>query len=209
MIPVLIDQKKQGLGRNISDLKNKPNIEKLLSLFLEEVQEIEDATLDFAKQKNIVVAEGVWLDNLGKIVGEDRLGKKDGPYRAAISNRISINVADGTTDVMISAARAQTNATKVRIIDYYPAAFTLVVEGSTTVDGSLFKLMENIKPVGTGFLLTNNQDGDRWVPSWRTSPNTYSNTEFSKLHWNATLPATESETKVFLAQKILATTTTT
>lgn len=206
MIPVTIDQKKKGLDRVISSLKSKPNLNKLLEIFLEEVQEIEDATIEFADQKNLAIAEGEWIDNIGLIVGEDRLGRSDVDYRAAISNRIAINVADGTTDTVISLSKAHTNATSVKIIPYFPAAFVSVVEGSSTVDGSLFKLTQNIKPAGVGALVTNNEDGEGFTPAWRTSPTTLTGTEFSELHFYAVLPAIADPEKAFLAQKVIATT---
>jgi len=169
MLPQLIDQVGQGLSRNI-DFLDKDNFNKLIQLFLEQVQEIEVATLSIADQKNINTAIGVWLDYIGRIVGEDRKSRNDTEYRSALLLKIAANSSDGTPNVIIDITKQYTNVTDSKVIEYFPAYFfnVLQIPDLASTDG-LYKLVDSIKPAGVGVTVVNNIDGNRFVPAWITS----------------------------------------
>jgi hypothetical protein len=168
MLPKLIDQIEQGLARNI-DFLDKDNFNKLVQLFLEQVQEIEVATLSIADQKNINTAIGVWLDYIGKIVGEARKSRTDTEYRAALLLKIAANNSDGTPNVIIDITKQYSGASNSKIIQYFPAYFFNVLQiadGESTL--GIANLLDTIKPAGVGVTVVNNINGNRFVPSWIT-----------------------------------------
>ena len=166
MLPTRIDQVEQGLGRLLSVLKEKENIEKLISIFLIECQEIEDASLEFAEQKNINIAEGVWLDYIGAILGVPRQGLDDPAYRAQLLLKIQINTADGTPNTITSLVRQFTEATDVRLRDFTIAASTLYTNGVINLGEPLFELVDQIKPAGVRIIIHTDRENDAMLPSW-------------------------------------------
>lgn len=183
MIPTLTDQVELGLSRNI-DFLDKENFNKLLKLFLEEVQELEVATLAIADQKNIQTAIGEWLDYIGKIVGQPREGRTDEEYRSALLLKVASNSSDGTPNTIIDITKQASGATSSRIIDYFPASFFNVLELPDGVStAGLTKLMDQIKPAGVSVTMVNNVDGNRFVPSWKNLAGDETNTEYAYLDW--------------------------
>jgi hypothetical protein len=183
MIPKLIDQVGQGLGRNI-DFLDKENFNKLIKLFLEEVQELEVATLSVADQKNINTAIGVWLDYIGNIVGEVRRGRNDTDYRAALLLKIAINSSDGTPNTIIDITKQYTGATNSRIIEYFTAyLFNILQLPESTPYTGIADLVDTIKPAGVGIVVVDNTDGNRFVPAWVDLGDNYTNTEYAYLDW--------------------------
>lgn len=167
MLPVNIDQVLQGLERNIDHL-DKENFNKLLKLFLEQIQILQDQTLSIADQKNISIASGIWLDWIGKIVGERREARSDTQYREALRLRIAINSADSTSDTIINITKIATGSDSSKIIDYHPAAFVNSI--STSQYTNLMRyghLVDSIKAAGVKPILVNNIDGNRFTPAWR------------------------------------------
>lgn len=172
MLPQVIDHVEQGLSRNI-DFLNKENFNKLIQLFMVEVQQLEDNLLSIADQKNLTVANGVWLDYIGSIIGEPRNFRSDKEYRNALLLKISINSSDGTPNNIINLTKQFTGADNSRIIDYFPAAFvnsisipfTTPEEYPDSTEG-LNDLIDNIKPAGVNGILINNINGNRFVPAW-------------------------------------------
>jgi hypothetical protein len=183
MIPTLIDQVELGLSRNI-DFLDKENFNKLLKLFLEEIQELEVATLSIADQKNIQTAVGEWLDYIGKIVGQPREGRIDAEYRSALLLKIAANSSDGTPNTIIDITKQFTGAVSSRIIDYFPASFFNVLEIPEGVSTEGFsKLIDQIKPAGVSVTLINNINGDRFVPSWQNLAGDETNTQHAYFDW--------------------------
>jgi len=183
MLPKLIDQIEQGFARNI-DFLDKDNFNKLIQLFLEQVQEIELATLSIADQKNINTAIGVWLDYIGKIVGEARKSRTDAQYRLALLLKVASNNSDGTPNIIIDITKQQTGSTNSRIIDYFPASLFNVIQIDEGVDTTgLYNLIDNIKPAGVSVTTVNNINGDRFVPSWINEAGDETNTQYAYLDW--------------------------
>ena len=88
----------EGLALLLSQYKGKPRIEKLLRVYLAKVQELEWVFADLADQRNLDTAFGVWLDMIGRIVGQSRQGWTDAEYRKAIRARVVLNRSQGRID---------------------------------------------------------------------------------------------------------------
>lgn len=88
----LVQQAVDGL---ISFFSEAENIIKLLKVFVEEVQEVENVGYDLWFESLLSTSEGAQLDQWGVIVGQSRLGFNDSDYRKAILTRILINLGEG------------------------------------------------------------------------------------------------------------------
>lgn len=154
-----IDHSEKAVNRITDDLK-KENFEKFVTVYTEEIQELEDALIVLANQKDIETVTGVWLDFLGKLVGETRGGRNDEDYRAALKLKIAANTSDGTPDLIMSLARQYTNSTTVRLREGSIAWATLYVNGQTNIDSTFHKLIEDIKPVATRWILESDINND-------------------------------------------------
>ncbi|MCP3683336.1 MAG: DUF2612 domain-containing protein, partial [bacterium] len=114
MIPIETDQIEKGLSRLIYELQGKENVEKLTTLFLKQVQDLEEANFSTLQQRGIYEAVGFQLDLIGKIVGLSRKGLEDEAYRAALLLKIAVNNADGTPESIIELMRNYTGSSDVR-----------------------------------------------------------------------------------------------
>jgi hypothetical protein len=147
-----VDHVTKGVDRLSYKLK-QDNVEKLLTLFLEKSQEIEDSFIELANQKSIDIAEGVWLDYIGKILATPRGGLSDEAYRVELKFKISINTADGTPNVIIDLIKQFTESVSVRITESGTAFATLTLDGQTNIGTELWKLLQEIRPTATRFII--------------------------------------------------------
>lgn len=141
-----------GVDRLSYKLKQE-NVEKLLTIFLEQSQAIEDEFIDLANQKSIDIAEGIWLDYIGKILGVDRNGESDVDYRTSLKFKIGVNNADGTPNIIIDLIQQFTDSVSVRIAESGIAFATLSLNGQSNIGSELWRLLQQIRPVGTRWLI--------------------------------------------------------
>jgi len=99
-----------GIGRLLEQYKEHDKIKRLHEIYLEEVQEVEDAVWLTRTTRYLADAVGEQLDWLGDIVGEKRQGKEDDNYRIWIAVRIRLNRSRGTTDDVIDCIKLATDA---------------------------------------------------------------------------------------------------
>lgn len=112
----------KGLGRLLEQYKGKENIETWIQIYLEGVQDLEDHAWLVYTQRFLENAEGVQLDVLGDIVGEQRGGKEDPQYRIWIGVRIRLNRSFGTIKDVIDCILLATDAL-FTVREYTSAAF--------------------------------------------------------------------------------------
>ena len=125
-----------------------PNIKKLLSIFLAQAQELEDANMDLdASSTDISIAEGYQLDIIGKLIGRLRQGQTDIQYRDSILFQISINVGNGTPEDCIQYLASVTKATKVQYWEHYPASVILETNGAI-LPSNIPNTLDNITMAG-------------------------------------------------------------
>lgn len=173
MLPVVLDHVAIGKSRVIDTLKDKENFNKLLSVFLTELNQLETEMYKLAGSKNINNSSGIWLDYIGKIVAEPRNNRNDDDYRSALLLKVSVNNADGTIKALISIVRSFTEASDVYYCSYFPAYYVVSTDGSKQLKGALHKLVEDISPAGVGYTVISNQGKNKFTPAWITNkPNT-------------------------------------
>jgi hypothetical protein len=94
----------QAAGR-VVDVLSKPKLLALLNSYTEELQEVEALFWTILRARFPDYAEGVQLDVLGRVVGEERNGRSDLRYRARIKIRILINLSYGSAPEVIRILR--------------------------------------------------------------------------------------------------------
>jgi hypothetical protein len=135
--------------RLIKFFHNKPRVQAFLAAFVQEVQEMEDlAWAVFATLRDLDTAEGVLLDRLGALVDESRVGRLDGPYRAAIRVKILCLSSDGKTEQMYEIARLLEPTATVAISESWPAGFQVSFSVATLGLTYLYQIMKIAKPAG-------------------------------------------------------------
>ena len=110
-----IDHVTVGQERAVTYFKTKENFLKLLEIYLNQLQDLEEKLTELANIKDVDTVTGIWLDYLGKILGEDRDNATDEAYRSNLKLRIAINTSDGTAPVLREIVKTYTDSDKVRI----------------------------------------------------------------------------------------------
>lgn len=121
------DHVEASLDLLLDQYKEKPRIAALLGSETKQIQALEDAIWDTIIGRLIDNAVGVFLDYLGKIVGQERTTPDDELYRARIRTRIRANKSLGHPDDVIAVAilALALDPSLVRYTEIYPASFIL------------------------------------------------------------------------------------
>lgn len=181
-----IDHEEKAIDRLVDDLK-KENMEKFISIFSQQSQELETSFLELASLKDIDTAFGIWLDYLGALVGQPRNGDDDDDYRESLRVKIATNTSDGTPETMRSLIKSFTGATDVRITEGSVASGTIfLLDPLTAFDERLYRFVDAIKPAATNWIVQRdyrdrpsidaidfvweNLDGSFYEPSVRPDP---------------------------------------
>ncbi len=136
----------------IQQFREKPLIAALVTAYVGEVQEIEDQAWKVLLATDLDRARGAQLDGLGKLVGEQRRGRSDTLYRAAIRVRILINRCNGKMPELLRILTLFLGATDgdgtVRLTQPAPAALKLLVMRVPASGSDLRVTTRSIKPGG-------------------------------------------------------------
>jgi len=117
----------QGLYRFPTQFDNSPLLQTYLSVYLRSVDILQGNAEEVLEGLRINTATGVQLDNIGSLVGEERLAREDEAYRVAIKTRITLNVSQGTPKDISAAAKALSSSSKIRLWEHYPASVVVSV----------------------------------------------------------------------------------
>lgn len=113
----------EALANLVSQFRGKAYVEATLSAFVQQVQDLEDVFFELLEERFIDDAVGAQLDGFGSIVGEARESRPDDEYKTAIKARIQLNLGNGTPEDIIGLVRSVAGNVRVKVTDYYPAAF--------------------------------------------------------------------------------------
>jgi len=121
--------------RLLFQYQGKVKVEALLSAYFgEQIQDIENALWTLFGRLDIDTAEGVQLNGIGSIVGEDRQGKSDAEYRPYIRARIGINTSESDIEKILSVWSLLTAGAGVQLIELFPAAMCLYLTEALSSD---------------------------------------------------------------------------
>lgn len=146
----IVNHTDQALDRLITQYKEKPNIEGIITTYGTQVQEIENMLFDVLNERSIQASIGQQLDNFGTIIGQPRQGFDDDVYRVLLYNRIAQINSEGTIEEVISIFKTLMGADNVIYDVLGPAHISL---NAVDVDplGSypdIIRAITNAKPVG-------------------------------------------------------------
>ncbi|CAM0047050.1 hypothetical protein VPHK406_0064 [Vibrio phage K406] len=154
-----IDHVTEGLSKFTSRLDHE-ELKNFVSIFLERYQKVEDSLLVLSNQKSIDLAEGVWLDYIGQLLGIPREGLSDIDYRLKLRTRILSSNADGTPNKVIQLVKDFTSSAALEnpSVMYRHQNLTyavLVINSQTNIGKDLYSLVEDIRPAGVNLKLMN------------------------------------------------------
>jgi len=148
------DHKEQAKARLIEQYKRKPKVEAMVDALIGcQHQDLEDAYFTLFEQLNINNQVAGQLDQIGTIVGQNRLGLDDESYRIALKGRIGVNNSKGTIENIIQLFKLMTNASRVDVIENYPAEVQVDIDvpiNSTIIELAI-AFIEQIIAAGVGY----------------------------------------------------------
>jgi len=151
------DYETRALNRQIEFFKTLVNWEKLLTIYANDAQEVEDVLKDFHDKLNVQFGEGETLDVFGKIFLVARGNLTDDEYRNFILSASAGFRQSGEIETIISVYKALMLATKITLIEYFPASFIAnaqVDDPTTLVTTSVREAMSKVKAAGVEMDLT-------------------------------------------------------
>lgn len=135
----------------IQQYKDKTNFVGILQADNSQADDLETAIFEVRDYFWLDTAEGDQLDVLGAIQGEERLGRTDTDYRAAIKARVIINTGSGEPETVISTVKDIYGATTVMVSNIGSATFQVWADISLTYEQ--FLKLEKIIPAGVQLIL--------------------------------------------------------
>lgn len=126
-IAQVTDHADQGVALLLDQYKEKPRLEAWMRSFLDEVQELEDATFEVLESRDVDNAEDAQLELLGRVVGQVRVGPTDEVFRLFIKVRIRINRSHGKAVDVIEVGRLATDGRTQKFYPLYPASHVIDV----------------------------------------------------------------------------------
>lgn len=148
MIPTKItDHVARARALLIEQHRNSVVTPALQATYTRRLQEIEDTLWDIFESHQLATATGAQLDDLGTIVVEDRHGRSDVNYRAAIRIKIRANRSLGrSVDVLDVAIMAAPNHTPI-YIEYPLLAFEVDTFGEEG-EAEVAKILKKTRMAG-------------------------------------------------------------
>lgn len=126
------DHRGLALARLIWEYRgDRPRIQGMLDALLEQVQNLENLSIEVLTGRWPLTAEGAQLDLLGRIVREARGSLTDPEYRLMILLRILVNRSDGTLGQIEEIIETAKPSGSMQIDESYPCGLMISVAGVT------------------------------------------------------------------------------
>lgn len=122
----IADHPERAVERLPSLHKSKATMVDLVRALVAPIQSIEDVFFALRTLPSIDDSEGVNLDAIGRIVGQDRANLDDATYRVWLKARQQVNRSSGTVPELLAIARAVVPAgVELEAIPGFPAGFVI------------------------------------------------------------------------------------
>jgi len=136
----ITDHKEQAISRLLAQYSDKDNFKSVIEGIAEMVQDSEDDFYPVLELLDINNATGLWLDLLGSILGQKRLGLGDAIYRSLIYSKIGRNTSNGTYANIVSVFIALTESTSITFKELDYASISLL--GNSLPDPTVQDLLK-------------------------------------------------------------------
>ena len=126
------------------------NMFKLVTVYINQVQEIEYVLGDLRLKRDINAGVGAQLDGLGRILDEARGTLNDVEYRLKLLLKIMINTSSGIPETAIAVIKDLTNSNSVVYTERYPASVSITVDGDETINEfkTIIQRLKAVLPAG-------------------------------------------------------------
>lgn len=155
-----LDHEIRGLAKLTKAYCDKPRIVAILSAFLRQIQQVENAMFQLVSKINIDGGDGAVLDLIGSLIGAPRSGATDQEYRIVLRGVVAANKSDGKSGAVLKVltlllAGAREQPAVIKWEDLYPAGFKLSILSDTTGTPipRLVELIERAKAGGVSLSL--------------------------------------------------------
>lgn len=147
--PQITNHVQAALDRLMQQYKGKPNLQAVLTAFIQQIQVFENAAypVDAGRQLyngTTYPAVGTQLDGIGELVGVKRNGLGDAEYLVFILGTIAENFSDDTMTTLVNIMVTFFQPTLALIFENYPAEVDLELSDSV--------LPVNLLPIVAGIL---------------------------------------------------------
>lgn len=139
------------LGLLATQFRGQPNIEKLLTAIAPSLQELEHVFHEILVHTHLDYATSSILDLIGEEHGEERAGRSDADYRAAIAVREAVNSAGGQPEVLIGLVERVTKGLAL-YSELYPATVEMYSAGKL-IPSKLHSVVGSAVPGGVQLAL--------------------------------------------------------
>lgn len=140
------DVAERTLDLLLGEFREKENWDKFIRIIVDLQQELEGVFSDLLTKVSLDTAEGAQLDQLGEIIGVLRGALTDDEYRELLIFQIALNRSSGEAEFIMQAVLILTDATRVHLIESFPAGMEIFTNG--TVIPNLLK--EKINDLAAG-----------------------------------------------------------
>jgi len=159
----ITDHAVEALATQSTWTHTRPKIRKLCELIADQVQLMEDVTWEVLVNSILDNADGVILDEYGKIFDHQRGSLGDDDYRRALNTVIAAHQSDGTAGEVIYLASTLIDES-VKYQQYVPAHYRLEYEIRTPISGDwqarVLQILETCRPAGVSMQLVEGTTAD-------------------------------------------------
>lgn len=127
-LPSTIAHSSAMLSLLATQFRGQPNFEKMLAAIAPTMQHLEQVFHEILVYVNLSYAPSTILDSVGKEIGEEREGRSDEDYRAAIAVREVVNSSGGQPEVLIGLIERVTGGSAL-YSELYPATIEMYSAG--------------------------------------------------------------------------------
>lgn len=159
----------KGIARLARQFRGQPVIRAILTTWLSQVQELENALWAVLVNTTLDNAEGDALEQLGALVGMARgaLGITpwtDEEYRTVLRATILANRSNGTGDDLLAILHRLLGSWGVSLTEYFPAALVAEPDASPALGSqALFTLLRRAKAGGVQLQVVDVPEGDAFT----------------------------------------------
>ena len=127
----------------LEQYKRSPNLLNFLRLLVSEFDDHETWLQELMGVYDLQTASGVQLDIIGAVLGAERAGRGDEPFRAELMVWVGTQLS-GTPEDVIQTVADVTGSSRVEYLPWYPAKYWLTYNGR----GLSAPLLNRISPAG-------------------------------------------------------------
>jgi hypothetical protein len=139
-----VDQQALATSRLILQYKDAANLGKILSVFIGQIQDLEDAMQQFGVKRALNTATGAQLDGWGKILNAPRPSTDDSIYRIFLYSKIAEYFSEGRIEDIVSIFKVLMGASIVELREFSPATITIMAVAPHPI-GDLTLIAESIR----------------------------------------------------------------